>query len=1289
MQNVLRKIIQTLAYFMAGVVIFLAVVVGLFRLLLPRLPEYQEEIKDWASTAVGMRVEFSGMNARWRFSGPELSFLAAELSSGQTSRRILTAEEVSVGVSLVRLLRDREFVVDRLVVRDSRLDVRQDESGAWQIQGMSFDELLKARSMSGAQAGDVLVFGEDIEIAYRHPGHTTPFFVEVPSLQIRRDAAQIAIDAVVELPDDFGRRLQVSASQRLLEADAGIWQVFVESDALELSAWSQLQPEGYPEVVSGRMDLSLWLELSNSGVRSTTANFDISDFATPDIPSSQAIDAEGRIEYSRSDNSWFLAASQFRMSTVEAVWPLSTWQLQVTTADNGRPESVRADATYISLDDLRYVAAWLPEQQREQIASFTPSGELLEAHLTLNGLHTESVRFEVAGELRDAGVAAQDPWPGLRGFSGRIRADSDGGRLEIDSSGLRVDLVAQLSETIELDDARGTIIWRQNNRGTTVLSDSVRIRNPDFDSESSLQLTLPADDSSPLIDLDSRWSVNDFSAIDRYLPAKLMHPQLYAWFTTALVSGNIPRGTTRLVGPLDKFPFDNGEGVFRSDARAENAVLRFAEQWPEVANLNLDVVLDGMRLYSHRNTAVSSGNSVRDAKVEIADLREPVLEIDAFATGTLQSILDYSSQSPIASLFGGQLDLVDVDGDASFNLELTYPIKDRENYEFSTRVQANDGTVRLRGFAPPLSELNGIVMITRDEIASESMFGTFLGETVDIALARSDDPFSPYDVIATATGRATAAGLNGELGAPLQGLIFGATGYTAEVMFPQPGIENSPPVRVAIESSLRGLEVAMPTPLAKSAGIDMPMSLLLDFSEPGRIESVGSLADDIRWTLAFEREDEVWDFDRGAIAVGGGEAELPGTRGLHIAGQTAFVHLEEWLDLARGGESTTAAMSAGTPIGDRIRSIDLSVERFVAVGQHMGRHDVVVDRGAQDWVVQIEGEHASGSIAVPYDLEGGRPLSLDMQRLTLMGSDEDVQGSDPETPRDPRALPAIAIAAEEFALGERQFGRLSADFVRTPNGLRASNLTTDDATFNFSGEAGWIIDNADQSGHRSYVQGKLLSSDIEQTMSRLNYEPGIVGNDMEIDLDIRWSGGPREDFLESLNGDVTVRFGAGQLNEVDPGPGRVFGLMSVVALPRRLSLDFSDVLDKGFGFDSITGTFNIVDGNAYTCDLSLKGPAADVGIVGRAGLGTRDYSQTALVSANVGNTLPVVGAVVAGPQVAAALLIFSQIFKKPLQEMSQIYYGIDGSWDEPSIDVATAVRFAQDSGLANCIDSPE
>ena len=136
--------------------------------------------------------------------------------------------------------------------------------------------------------------------------------------------------------------------------------------------------------------------------------------------------------------------------------------------------------------------------------------------------------------------------------------------------------------------------------------------------------------------------------------------------------------------------------------------------------------------------------------------------------------------------------------------------------------------------------------------------------------------------------------------------------------------------------------------------------------------------------------------------------------------------------------------------------------------------------------------------------------------------------------------------------------------------------------------------------------------------------------------------------------------------------------------PRRLSLDFSDVLEKGFGFDAILGTFHIENGNAYTCNLSLDSPAADIGIAGRVGLATRDYEQTAIVSANVGNTLPLVGVVVAGPQVAAALLIFSQIFKKPLQEMGQIYYGIEGSFDDPEVEVTNEARFAASLELAGC-----
>ena len=246
-----------------------------------------------------------------------------------------------------------------------------------------------------------------------------------------------------------------------------------------------------------------------------------------------------------------------------------------------------------------------------------------------------------------------------------------------------------------------------------------------------------------------------------------------------------------------------------------------------------------------------------------------------------------------------------------------------------------------------------------------------------------------------------------------------------------------------------------------------------------------------------------------------------------------------------------------------------------------------------------------------------------------------------------------------------------------------------DDTFELVGNGRWVVDESDPAGSHSYLTASLTSKNVEKTMARLDYNPGIDSDDFSMLLDLDWSGGPRDDFRDSLNGDVEVRIGTGQLSDVDPGAGRMFGLVSIVALPRRLALDFRDVFGKGFGFDEIRGEFRVENGQSYTCNLTLDGPAAAIGIVGRSDLVAREFEQTAVVRASFGNALPVVGAALGGPQIAAVMLIFSQIFKKPLQEASQIYYGISGSWDEPVVESVTAEHFAEQGVIAGCVDDAE
>ena len=90
----------------------------------------------------------------------------------------------------------------------------------------------------------------------------------------------------------------------------------------------------------------------------------------------------------------------------------------------------------------------------------------------------------------------------------------------------------------------------------------------------------------------------------------------------------------------------------------------------------------------------------------------------------------------------------------------------------------------------------------------------------------------------------------------------------------------------------------------------------------------------------------------------------------------------------------------------------------------------------------------------------------------------------------------------------------------------------------------------------------------------------------------------------------------------------------------------------------------------------------------RKSLVDRDYEQTAIIGANFGNALPVVAGFAAGPQAGIAVLIFSQVFKKPLQEIGTVYYSIDGSWDAPAMAQADSERFVATSQLAGCVVQP-
>ena len=1272
MKQFLRNVLKVLAYMGAVLVILLAIAVGLFRLFLPRLPEYQDEIKGWASDVIGMEVEFSGMDARWGLSGPQLEFYDTELIRPDSDTRVIAAEVVGVGIALDRLVFDRALVPNRILIRGTSVEIRRLESGDWWVQGSPPESFIRRRIDGPRQQAEIELVVEDIEIGLLQPGDERPRFFRIPGARVSLDEHRIALDADVRLPGELGRDLELSATQLLAvpEADRS-WDVVIEASDVKLAGWSQMHPALSERLLSGEGDVALSLVYAGGKIHTAMAEVELVDLA---MEEGRLFDLAGRLELDASFNGWLVAAEDFQLGTALGEWPESSLRAEVSADDDGGIAVIDVRASYLNLGDSGLLLPLLPESQRRQLEALAPTGELRDLVAQVSDLQADEPFFDVTVELDHIGFEADGKRPGVRGFSGKISGDRAGGRIEARSRDMLIDLPAVMGELIVVDILDGMVIWRSNEELTRFTTDNVHLANAVIESRGSGELTLYRDGRGPEIDVNTVFAVSDIGASRRYLPRGIMKPKLYNWFQGALLGGQVPRGTMRLNGELDRFPFDQGGGRFLLEASVRNATFKYQPLWPAAEQADMEIVLDNMRLYSVRNRSMNVGNQAVDSTVEIANLRNPVLTIEAFVTGTLESLRQFGLQSPINGFLGGNLDRLTLSGDATFKLDLTVPLKRAKETTVTGLLRSNNGTLSVRGFDPPVTDIIGEVTITREQVTSEVLGARFLGQDVDIHLRPGDDP--RFFTVADVTGVITADAIVNQLGAPLEGLVSGATPYAARLLFPRG--EQDPPAlfTIDIESDLQGLELALPEPAGKAADRALQIRGDLRFLPDGQgIESAGFAENQIAWQLAFRPENEVWDFDRGVVTLGGDVMASADTRGLHIRGATETVRLEEWLSLSRSGERKAGA-------AERIRSIDLFVDDLFAIGQHLEGHHVRVDRSARDWLVQVQGDDVSGSVFVPYDFGSERAMVIEAERLRLPG-DDITPPSDGMI--DPRKLPPIQLTAADFALGDRHFGAVEADIGRGPDGLESTRLLTRDDTFEMVGAGRWVVDENEEEGSRTYFTATLNSTDVDATMKRLAYAPGLTGDNMGIIFDMSWSGGPRADFLDDLDGNVQLRIENGQVEEVEPGAGRMFGLLSFVALPRRLSLDFSDVFNRGFGFDSIAGNFRLVDGTAFTCDLSMEGPAANIGIVGRADLVGREYEQAAVISANVGNTLPIVGAVVGGPPGAAAMLIFSQIFRKPLQEVGQVYYGISGSWDEPAIQSANSEEFVRHGRMAGCL----
>jgi uncharacterized protein YhdP len=205
----------------------------------------------------------------------------------------------------------------------------------------------------------------------------------------------------------------------------------------------------------------------------------------------------------------------------------------------------------------------------------------------------------------------------------------------------------------------------------------------------------------------------------------------------------------------------------------------------------------------------------------------------------------------------------------------------------------------------------------------------------------------------------------------------------------------------------------------------------------------------------------------------------------------------------------------------------------------------------------------------------------------------------------------------------------------------------------------------------------LKTGSIDQLLEALGYAPNIEARDGRIAAELHWPPAAEGLRWELATGSIELAFGQGQLRAVNPGASRALALLNFYALPRRLTLDFDDVVGQGLAFDSIKGSFMLGDGVARTQDLRIDGSSLRMDIRGSVGLLARDYDQRVTVYPDVSSGVTLGAVLLGGPAVGALVLLAQELLDKPLEQVTQFSYRITGPWDNPLVERGDAAAAAQ------------
>jgi uncharacterized protein YhdP len=313
----------------------------------------------------------------------------------------------------------------------------------------------------------------------------------------------------------------------------------------------------------------------------------------------------------------------------------------------------------------------------------------------------------------------------------------------------------------------------------------------------------------------------------------------------------------------------------------------------------------------------------------------------------------------------------------------------------------------------------------------------------------------------------------------------------------------------------------------------------------------------------------------------------------------------------------------------------------------------------QSWRGRIESKSVKGKVAV-FPNEAGIPnVRLLELQVTSLGV---IKGEWKITPKD---FPSMHLNATNIRINENifpDFGAelVSKDGVLSINNLQFKGIGVSKKVLNFQGS--W-------DGKKTQLSAKAKGKSLSEFLQRLKVKEKATGGEFDFDVSLACECAPWNMSYQNITGYLDMNVKKGVFTDQDPHIGRILSLLNIKSIAKRLSLNFSDVTNKGFTYEHIKTQVRLKNAVAKIEDFNLKALSGNIVLTGQSHITDKQYDLIAKVTPAISNAVPIATYLAGGGLIGLGVwAIDKTLFGGDLINKAAVFkYKITGAWDKPII----------------------